>query len=412
MEPIAVPNGAASTVRIHDTLTRRQQPLPVSEDPERPGHRLLRLYVCGVTPYDSGHLGHASTFCAFDNLIRWVEASGVRVRYVQNVTDVDDPLFERAHRDGIGWDELARRETTKLVSDMAALGWRPPDVMPRVSEEIPGIVDAVTRLAEGGYAYQTDALYFDTSRYPRYGELSHRTRRSMLAKLRDEGLLGEVGPHAKRDALDFPLWRPSAPGEPAWETSFGPGRPGWHIECSAMSMRHLGLQVDIHGGGRDLVFSHHESERAQSESLTGCLPFARAWMHVGIVRFEGHKMSKSLGNLVLVPQLLERVTPATARLYLASRHYRPDWEFRWPSLERTVRLGERLAGLLGSDRAGPAERPESGRAGELSAAFAAAMDSDLDTASAVRVLRRAVAAREESAARWMASILCGEAALR
>ena len=176
----------------------------------------MSLYVCGVTPYDSGHMGHAFTFCTFDVLVRFMEASGVRVRYVQNVTDVDDPLFERARRDGVDWRSLADHEIELLVRDMTVLGWRPPDVMPRVSEEIGPILVAATRLKRRGFAYQTDALYFDASRYPGYGALSHLSRRSMVRKLRAEELLGMVGPNAKADALDFPLWRPSGAGEPAW----------------------------------------------------------------------------------------------------------------------------------------------------------------------------------------------------
>ena len=209
--------------------------------------------------------------------------------------------------------------------------------MPRVSEEIGRIKAAATKLHAKGYAYRTDALYFDVSRYRGYGRLSHRTRLSMLRKLREEGLLGTVGPGAKRDALDFPLWRGSAPDEPSWPSKFGPGRPGWHIECSAMAMRYLGEQIDVHGGGRDLKFSHHESERAQSESLTGKRPFARAWMHTGLVRYEGRKMSKSLGNLVKVSQALARAPAAAVRLYLVSHRYGRDWDFDWAGAGEILR---------------------------------------------------------------------------
>jgi L-cysteine:1D-myo-inositol 2-amino-2-deoxy-alpha-D-glucopyranoside ligase len=406
------------SIRVLDTLRREVVPLPLSEDPERAGGRLLKLYVCGITPYDSGHMGHAFTFLAFDLLVRWASACGVRVRYVQNVTDVDDPLFERARRDGVDWRSLARREVSSFVADLQALGWRAPDVMPAVSTEIPAILSAIHRLAAGGYAYQSDAYYFDVSRYPDYGSLSHRSRRSMIRKLRDEGLLGRVGPGGKRDALDFPLWRPSALDEPAWESAYGPGRPGWHIECSAMSMRYLGDQLDVHGGGRDLAFSHHEGERAQSESLTGCVPFARAWMHTGMVRYEGRKMSKSLGNLVLVPQTLERAPAAAVRLYLASHRYRTDWTFRWEGLAGATRLAERLAALLYGGGGGGGAGPQ-GEAGlgwapaaaapDLVGEFAAAMDDDLDTPRAVRALRAAVRRRDAAAARWMAGILCGDA---
>jgi L-cysteine:1D-myo-inositol 2-amino-2-deoxy-alpha-D-glucopyranoside ligase len=402
-----VTDEADCRLSVHDTATRRLVPLPLSPDAEGRQRRLLKLYVCGVTPYDSGHMGHAFTFCAFDVLVRWVEASGIAVRYVQNVTDVDDPLFERAHRDGVTWLDLARREEASFVADMTALGWRPPDVMPRVSDEIPGILDAVNRLTEAGYGYLTDALYFDVSRYPRYGELSGRSRLSMIRKLRDEGLLGTVGPGAKRDPLDFPLWRPPDPGEPSWPSPHGAGRPGWHIECSAMSMRYLGEQVDLHGGGRDLVFSHHEAERAQSESLTGCVPFARAWMHTGMVRYAGHKMSKSLGNLVVVKQALARAPAAAVRLYLATHRYRRDWPFRWEDLEAAARLTERVAALIGP-RADESlgEVPQ-----ELAEAFRSAMDDDLDTPRAVRVLRRATDRGERAAVAWMTRILAGDAAL-
>jgi L-cysteine:1D-myo-inositol 2-amino-2-deoxy-alpha-D-glucopyranoside ligase len=414
---------AGCSVRVHDTLRGLLVPLPTSRESDHSPDRSLRLYVCGVTPYDSGHLGHAFTFCAFDVLVRWAEACGVRVHYVQNVTDVDDPLFERARRDGVRWDELAQREVLAFEQDMTALGWRPPDVMPRVSEEIPGILSAVQRLDEGGFAYQSDAVYFAASAYPGYGELSKRSRRSMIRKLQDEDLLGHVGPGGKRDPLDFALWRPSQEGEPAWPSDFGPGRPGWHIECSAMSMRYLGPQVDVHGGGRDLVFSHHESERAQSESLTGCVPFARAWMHTGMVRYRGHKMSKSLGNLVVVRETLEKAPAAAVRLYLASHRYRRDWDFRWEGLASAARLTARISALTGGG-GGAGPEPVVGRGGdvggrlgvpgaapELVEEFAAAMDDDLDTPRAVRVLRAAVRRRDAAGARWMTSILCGTASL-
>jgi len=382
------------------------------------------MYVCGVTPYDSGHMGHAFTFCTFDVLVRFAEASGVRVRYVQNITDVDDPLFERARRDHVAWRALAEREVESYVRDMDLLGWRRPDVMPRVSSEIDSVLDAATRLNERGYAYKTDALYFDVSRYRGYGRLSHRSRVSMLRKLRDEGLLGRVGMDAKRDYLDFPLWRSSAPDEPAWPSPFGEGRPGWHIECSAMSMRYLGAQIDIHGGGRDLAFSHHESERAQSESLTGKVPFARAWVHTGLVRYDGRKMSKSLGNLVLVGQALERAPAAAVRLYLASHRYGRDWEFRWPGLLQAGRLVERIRAVLEGEvrgagaplrgkvaGAGPGVRAARGGAGPLPARFAAALANDLDTPAAIRELRAAVRRRDAGAIRRMLPILVGTASL-
>lgn len=350
-------------------------------------------------------MGHAFTFTIFDVLVRFLESQNQRVKYVQNITDVDDPLFERAKRDGVDWRELADRETKVHIRDMTALGWRPPDAMPRVSDEIPGIVDAAAKLEKRGFAYQTDALYFEADRYPAYGRLSHRTRRSMIAKLREEGLLGSVGPGAKRDALDFPLWRRSVADEAAWPSKFGEGRPGWHIECSVMAMRYLGPQIDIHGGGRDLEFSHHESERAQSESLTGRKPFARAWVHTGMVRYGGHKMSKSLGNLVKVSQALQRAPAAAVRLYLISHRYGRDWEFSWAGLARHTKLVDRLHKLLAT--AGAKATP--GRA--LMAEFNAALSDDLDTPRAVRALRTALAKKDAAAVRAMLAILAGTASL-
>jgi L-cysteine:1D-myo-inositol 2-amino-2-deoxy-alpha-D-glucopyranoside ligase len=386
--------------------------------------RPITLYVCGVTPYDSGHMGHAFTFSVFDVLVRYIESTHQHVRYVQNVTDIDDPLFERARRDDIDWRALADRETKVHVRDMTVLGWRPPDVMPRVSDEIPGILKAASRLHASGHAYRTDALYFDVSRYRGYGGLSHLTRRSMLRKLRSEGLLGTVGAGAKRDVLDFPLWRGSAPDEPSWLSKFGAGRPGWHIECSAMAMRYLGDQIDIHGGGRDLEFSHHESERAQSESLTGKVPFARAWMHTGMVRYEGRKMSKSLGNLVHVSQALQRAPAAAVRLYLVSHRYGRDWDFSWRGLARAARLVERVRALLADEArgaggphsvvvvgAGPALRRPGGPSRALLKEFASALEDDLDTPRAVRALRAATRDRDAAAVRWMMSILVGTASL-
>ena len=391
--------------RFHVLDTRTERKVRFTPVPRRP----LTMYVCGITPYDSGHMGHAFTFLIFDVLIRFLEANGVPVKYVQNVTDIDDPLFERARRDEVDWRDLADRETKVHIRDMTVLGWRPPDVMPHVSEEIGGILKAAAKLKAEGYAYRTDALYFDASKYPGYGKLSHLTRRSMLRKLRREDLLGTVGPSAKHDALDFALWRPPAPDEPAWPSKFGDGRPGWHIECSVMAMRYLGEQIDIHGGGRDLEFSHHESERAQSESLTHKAPFVRAWVHTGLVRYEGHKMSKSLGNLVKVSQALQRAPAAAVRLYLVSHRYSRDWTFDWNALARTARLIEALRKLLADDERSRTQPASPGRA--LLKEFNTALADDLDTPRAVRAVRAALRQRDAAAARAMLNILVGSASL-
>jgi L-cysteine:1D-myo-inositol 2-amino-2-deoxy-alpha-D-glucopyranoside ligase len=369
------------------------------------------MYVCGVTPYDSGHMGHAFTFSMFDVLVRFLESNGVRVRYVQNITDVDDPLFERSRHEKIDWRELAGRETQVHIRDMTTLGWRPPDVMPKVSEEIDSILAAATKLNAKGFAYQTDALYFDASKYPGFGRLSKLSRRSMLRKLRAEDALGSVGPGAKQGALDFPLWRPSRVDEPAWPSKFGSGRPGWHIECTAMSQHYLGDQIDIHGGGRDLVFSHHESERAQSESVSGKRPFARVWMHTGLVRYEGHKMSKSRGNLVKVSQALQMAPAAAVRLYLISHRYANDWTYEWKGLIGAARFIERMRKFLADDaridygRTSPRPDPK------LMTEFNAALADDLDTPRAVRVLRKALRHGDAPAVRAMKDVLLGSAAL-
>ena len=356
-------------------------------------------------------MGHAFTFTMFDVLVRFLESNGVRVKYVQNVTDVDDPLFERARRDHVDWRELAGRETQVHIRDMTVLGWRPPDVMPRVSDEIPEILAAVGKLDAKGYAYKTNAVYFDASKYRAFGRLSHLSRRSMLRKLRAEDLLGTVGPKAKQDALDFALWRPSLEDEPSWPSKFGEGRPGWHIECTAMSQHYLGDQIDIHGGGRDLVFSHHESERAQSESVSGKKPFARTWMHTGLVRYEGHKMSKSRGNLVKVSQALQMAPAAAVRLYLVSHRYNRDWTFEWKGLVRHSRFIEKMRKFLADDARFDYGRRKPKPDPKLMRDFNAALADDLDTPRAVRALRAALRRRDGAAVRAMKEVLLGSAAL-
>jgi len=388
-------------LRVRDTLTGRK--VAVAPAPRKP----LTLYVCGVTPYESGHMGHAFTFSMFDVLLRFFEANGVRVKYVQNITDVDDPLFERARRDNLDWRELAGREIQVHIREMTVLGWRPPDVLPRVSEEIPQILAAVTKLHAKGFAYRTDELYFDASKYRGFGNLSHLSRRSMLRKLRHEGLLGRVGPDAKQDALDFALWRRSGPDEPAWPSQFGDGRPGWHIECTAMSMHYLGEQIDLHGGGRDLVYSHHESERAQSESLTGQKPFARAWMHTGLVRYEGYKMSKSRGNLVKISEATQMAPAAAVRLYLVTHRYGRDWTFEWKGLERASRYIEQVRKFLADDARFDYGRRPPKPDPKLMAEFNAALADDLDTPRAVRALRAALRQGDAAAVRAMKEVLLG-----
>lgn len=283
------------------------------------------IYVCGITPYDSAHIGHAAVFLAFDVLRRYLEDSGVEVRLVRNITDVDDDILRKARQLGVHYLDLAVEEVARFDADMDALGLLPPDSAPRATSAIADILKLIDAVIDRGYAYQAGgAVYFEVARCSRYGHLSHLDRQSMLALAAERG--GNPKDRSKRDPLDFVLWQPSAPDEPAWESRWGPGRPGWHVECSALALREIGTTVDIHGGGSDLIFPHHECESAQSEAVTG-VEFVRHWMHAGMVRLGGEKMSKSLGNLVFVSDLRKQWDPAVIRLAILSRHYRESWEW-------------------------------------------------------------------------------------
>ena len=362
---------------LYDTRRRATAPF-------RPRGRTATLYVCGVTPYDTTHLGHARTFLVFDVLVRLLEARGTRVKYAQNVTDIDESILQRAARDHTHWRELGRREERMFLDDMRGLLWRAPDVMPHATREIPAMRALISRLAKRGYAYPVDgSVYFDVARDPRYGELSRlapsRMRRILAAQ--DDAALEDP---KRRHPIDFALWR-RVPDGPTWPSPYGRGRPGWHIECSAMSLRHLGARIDIHGGGSDLIYPHHENEIAQTESATGKRPFVRWWMHVAPMRLGGAKMSKSLGNMVFVRTALETTTPQALRLYLLDVHYRRPFDHDEARLERARRRAERLAAALGRGRVGPMARDASTRR------VLAALDADLDTRAAIRALEREAA---------------------
>src|SRR5262249_16784425 len=264
-------------------------------------------YVCGITPYDSTHLGHAATYLTYDLLVRRLEDLGRDVRMVRNVTDVDDSILPKARELGVPYLELAEAELTRFRADMAALGMRPPVAEPRGTEAIAGMITMVADLLDSGHAYLTHGTaYFDVGTFPRFGELSHYSREHMVKLARARG--GNPDDPHRKDPLDFVLWQPSAADEPSWRAPFGVGRPGGHVECSVMAMENLGTTLDLHGGGTDLIFPHHECEVAQSETLTG-QPFARHWVHAAMVSYEGEKMSKSLGNLVFVGELLKVADP-------------------------------------------------------------------------------------------------------
>ena len=361
-------------LRLYDTRRRAVVPF-------RPRASPITVYVCGVTPYDTTHLGHARTFLMFDVLVRHLEAAGRAVRYVQNITDIDESILLRAARDGVDWRELGRREERAFLADMGRLRWRRPDVMPHATRELPAMRLMIDALLRKGLAYQSaGGVYFDTSRARHYGELSRFSQARMRRILagQDDAALDDP---RRRRPIDFALWR-HVPSGPTWPSRYGRGRPGWHIECSAMALRHLGAQIDIHGGGGDLIYPHHENEIAQSEGATGMRPFARWWMHTGAVRLQAEKMSKSLGNMVFVRTALEMTTREALRLYLLDSHYRSPFDHDEVQLVRARERTAALALALGGGAIGPVGRDSATRE------VLAALDDDLDTRTAIRALER------------------------
>jgi L-cysteine:1D-myo-inositol 2-amino-2-deoxy-alpha-D-glucopyranoside ligase len=375
------------TLRLYDARRgglHRFEPIP--------GRDRVGLYVCGVTPYDTGHLGHAFTYVSFDVLHRYLEYLGHDVVYVQNLTDVDDDMLRKARETGEDYLALGNRWVTTFLTEMAALNWLPPDHYPRATEHIPQMIELIERLLANGLAYEADGnVYFSIDADPRYGEVSHLSRAEMLPIANERGNVPDMP--GKRDPLDFVLWQRSLPDEPAWESPWGGGRPGWHIECSAMSMTYLGTQFEIHGGGGDLLFPHHESERAQSEGATGDRPFVSWWTHAGMLSHDGDKMSKSIGNLVLVRDLLKTYSGDAIRHYLVSQHYRSEVHFAEDALVRSADAAGRLrAASVRAEELAPAEPARAGdveldtRVRELRDRFLAAMDDDLDTPRAMAEL--------------------------
>ena len=343
----------------------------------------LGIYVCGVTPYDTTHAGHVFTFLTFDILVRYLRFLDYEVTYVQNVTDIDDDVLRKASELGTTWDELGRRETARYLRDMRDLNAVEFDHFTKATEHTPEMIAIIEKLIAGGHAYvSNDSVYFDVSSDPDFGSLSHIPRDEMLGIANERG--NNPDDPNKRNPLDFVLWQAAAPGEPTWESPWGPGRPGWHIECSAMASRYLGETIDIHGGGADLVFPHHECEVAQSENAFGQRPFARYWMHVGMVRYLGEKMSKSLGNLVLARDLLESYSADTIRLYLFSHHYRESWEFADDEVDGWAALAGDLQEAVAFPAFGIEEVVDVDVFRER---FLNAMNDDLDTASAIEALR-------------------------
>ncbi len=323
-------------LRIYNSLTKKKEEFV----PLREGK--ISMYVCGVTVYDRCHIGHARAAVVFDMIYRFLGHLGFHVTYVRNYTDVDDKIINRANQEGVSCQEIAERYITEYEEDMKSLGVRSPTHEPRATENISQIIELVQKLLDKGYAYPVNGdVYFAVEKFPSYGKLSGRNLEEMRA-----GARVEVD-ERKNNPLDFALWKSSKPGEPAWESPWGQGRPGWHIECSAMSQRFLGESFDIHGGGKDLIFPHHENEIAQSEAATG-KPFVRFWVHNGFVNIEQEKMSKSLGNIRAIREILKDYHPEALRLFLLSNHYRSPLDFSLQNMaEARANLDRFYSALLG-----------------------------------------------------------------
>lgn len=300
---------------------------------------LVSMYVCGPTPYDYTHIGHARTFAVFDALKRYLSLMGYSVTHVQNITDIDDKILKRAESEGRSWREIVEEYTRDYMAMLEELGIR-VDIHPRVTDHIREIVEFVEELVNKGYAYvsKSGSVYFDVDKYPDYGRLSGRLSRDVWRQ--EEDLVRE-----KKNPYDFALWKAAKPGEPYWESPWGPGRPGWHIECSVMSSKYLGSRIDIHGGGMDLVFPHHENERAQSEAYFGSSPWVKYWVHVAYLTIEGEKMSKSLGNIVAFREASKKWGSKPLRLWLLSAHYRSPLDYSEQGLSQAVRLHQRLVDI-------------------------------------------------------------------
>ncbi|HSG16505.1 MAG TPA: cysteine--tRNA ligase [Anaerolineae bacterium] len=362
-------------MQLYNVLTRQLEAFEPAGDP-------VTVYVCGITPYDTTHLGHCFTYASFDVLIRYLEFLGRDVRYAQNVTDIDDDILRRAREVGDDWLALGNRWTTHFIDDSHALNILPPDHFPRATDVIDGILTAVQDLLTSGVAYESNgSVYFHVASDPEYGKLSRLPYDEMLPIANERG--NRPDDPNKRDPLDFVLWQAEADGEPAWESPWGSGRPGWHIECSTMSAKLLGRPIDIHGGGADLIFPHHESEIAQAECGSGEGPFSRYWMHIAMVRYQGEKMSKSLGNLVMIRDLLQAgFHPDAIRLCMVAHHYRQPWTYEDADIERSAEIAENLRrAVTASSGEGQAMDPALAQV-----AFRAAMDDDLDTPAALDIM--------------------------
>src|SRR5215831_14186262 len=362
------------TLRLHDTAAREVRTFT----PVTPGR--ASLYLCGATVQAPPHIGHIRSGVDFDILVRWLAASGYQVTFCRNVTDIDDKILRTASAEGVPWWAVAERNQRAFTRAYEALGCLPPDVEPRATGHVPEMIVLMRRLIDSGHAYASGGgVYFDVLSYDHYGDLSGQRLEHMRAA-------DDVDESNKRDPRDFALWKAAKPGEPAWETPWGPGRPGWHLECSAMATKYLGSTFDIHGGGLDLVFPHHENEIAQSHAAGD--GFARYWMHNGLVGVAGEKMSKSLGNSLLVDAMVTQVRPVELRYYLGQAHYRSSIEYSPAALDEAVTAYRRIEGFVSRavELTGDTQDPASAGRDAIPPAFAAALDNDLGVPQALAVV--------------------------
>ena len=370
-------------MRLFNTLSQTVEPLV-------PRKNCITLYVCGITPYDTTHLGHAFINVIYDSLVRYLRWRGVDVVYTQNVTDIDDDILRKARELGTTWDELGRRETQRYLTDLRDLNVEMPTHYVRASQETTMMVRLIEELLRDKLAYEVDGwVYYSVRNDPDFGRLADAAGyvgyEQWLATANERG--NNPDDPRKNDPLDFVLWQHQQAGEPAWDSPWGPGRPGWHIECSAMAVKYLGEQVDIHGGGADLMFPHHTCEIAQSENATGKHPFVCIWMHCAMVMLDGEKMSKSLGNLVLVRNLLRDFTPDAVRVLLLSHHYRDVWEYFEHDMAASAALASRLAGAAAVATTGDPTADDDG-AHQARVEFIAALEDDFQTPKALAALDR------------------------
>jgi cysteinyl-tRNA synthetase len=359
-------------MKIFNTLTGQKEDFHHRSE-------VVTMYVCGITAYDESHVGHAMTYIIFDVIKRYLGFKGYKIRHVQNFTDIDDKIIERSSRLGILPAELANKYVDQYFANMDALNIQRADIYPKASEEMPKVIEVIQSLVVRGYAYESEgSVYFRVRNFLDYGKLSHRNLSEMISKA---GTYEEK----KEYSLDFALWKASKPGEPSWESPWGRGRPGWHIECSAMALKYLGGSIDIHGGGQDLIFPHHENEIAQSESFTEEVPFARCWLHNGLLQQDKQKMSKSTGNLVSIKDALGRFSSDAIRLFILSSHYRNPLTYSEEALEASERGAERLRWAL-THRSNTDEAVAILNAEPFEQRFVQAMDDDFNTAQAIAVL--------------------------